>query len=521
MSEANEDILVIDPKAMNLDRCCEVIQDLLDAVNVAARDYFNTTPVLTLHDALDLGNDIELSWSIPIDLKAFAVVSALAQAPIALRGDTDRGKTALSERVLSGLFGRHGDGWRRMEINRGLTVDDLVDIDVEKLSKLTVTEAMSAAKWLGKPARLLDEINRAHPKLLNLVLHLVDGSGFNIRGDLFVPVGLPYRVGDQEKRYSFCIVTANPPDPDFAGVFDEDSALTRRIVVSVDLDELTPASRDVAMMMATRRAKATLPETRPHTEQVITVYEALPRLLSFSALGELFPHYLAAMNTCVRTRSGRIKPQLKPAICDGCHLSKATRYCGRVGALGEGLLLWVKELSTAISAVRACMVLKQTHENCLESGQNSSHRAKLQLALGVNGTGEDLYDHFRRVYLERLRVTGEDVKAAFALIAPEHVWIDRDWLKGRTDCESNPLYVFRETANDAWNSMVRFLKEHRDLASRIAGSAVLSPGDQEEIEEFVTTRDASMLGVINALRDVDVPLHVRAELKERREIQAT
>jgi hypothetical protein len=513
MNVTGEHVLVIDAHVMSLDRCVSVIRSLLHAVRFAARDYYNSTPVLTLPDTLgdDAGSGV--CWSNPVDLKTLAVIAALVQAPVALRGDTDRGKTALSERILTGLFGRQGHGWQRMEINRGLTVDDLIDINVEKLSHTTVTEAMSAAKWLGNPGYLLDEISRAHPKLLNLLLHLVDGSGFNIRGDVFVPVGLPYRIGDEEKRYSFSMVTANPPDRDYAGVFEEDAALTRRIVISVDLDQLPPTSRDVALMMSHRRARSTPPHSRPLTPWLISVHEALPKVLEFSATAELFLHYLAAMSTCVRTRSGRFQPRLKSTICTSCHLSKANRYCGRLGALGEGLLLWVKDLAVAIAAVRGCMVLDQARRHCLKSQTRTLAIAELQAVTGTHEIGKDLYRCFRRFYLDQLRITGEDVKAAYLLIAPGHAWIDSEWLKNQTTHESNPLYLLREVAEETWGTMVNFLREHRALLTRVAASAELTDPDQAQLEQFVTTRDAAMLGVIQALRDSEVPLRVRENLR--------
>ena len=62
------------------------------------------------------------------------------------------------------------------------------------------------------------------------------------------------------------------------------------------------------MMLAKRRAKTTLPSLTPRVPDLIAAYEALPRLLPYSALAELFLHYLAAMSTCVRTRSGNFRP---------------------------------------------------------------------------------------------------------------------------------------------------------------------------------------------------------------------
>ncbi len=490
--EKNENIIVIDPD-INLSKCIDTITELIEAVRVVSQDYYNTNPVISLLDEIDNGDGTNVQFHIPIDLKIFGVIAAITQAPLTLRGSTDLGKTAIAERILTGLFGPHGDQWWRMEINRGITIDDLIDIDVKKLSRSKLSEAIAGAKWLNKPARLLDEINRVHPKLLNLVLHLADGSGFNVRGDLSIPVGQSYQLDGQTKRYSFSITTANQLNNTYAGVFEEDIALTRRMVLSVDLDELPPRPNDISQLLANRRAKAFLKMTEPYTKQVIEIYEALPKVVTFSATAYLFLHYLAGLNTCVRTRCGRIQPQLKPQICEKCHLAKSHRFCGRVGGLSEGLLLWAKELSTAIAAVRATMVLSQMQGQNVTSVSLSKVAKKLQKLLGTIYVADKSYERFRKLYLERLCVTGEDVKAAFVLIAPTHVWVDREWLKSQTDFEGKPLYLFREVAREGWTSMLRFLKDHQSLIKKLSNNVNLSPAEQNQIEEFITTKDPAVL----------------------------
>jgi len=514
-----ENVIAIDQNDMDLARCTDMISGLLEAVRETAKDYYNSTPVISLLDELSNGSSEEVRFYIPIDLKVLGVIAAIAQAPLALRGGTDKGKTAIAERILTALFGTHGADWWRMEINRGITIDDLIDVDVEKLSRSKLSEAIAGAKWLGKPARLLDEMNRVHPKLLNLILHLADGSGFNVRGDLSVPVGQPYQVNGEKKRYSFSVTTANQMDPNYAGVFEEDAALTRRIVLSVDLDEFPPSPRDRSRLLANRRAKTFLKPTETHTNEIIKIYEVLPFVFPFSALAHLFLHYLAGRDICVRTRSGRIQPQLKPAICEKCHLAKSHRFCGRVGGLSEGLLLWAKELAAAIAIVRAAIVLQQVREQCMNGASESSFIMKLQRLLGTKAINEKLYRKFRKRYLEQLCVTGEDVKGAFVLMAPTHIWVDTEWLTSQPDFEGKPLYLFQEVAREGWNSMLRFLKDHHALIRNLSCNTELSPADQSQIEEFITTKDPAALAVISALRDEDLPLTFREELPTKLEMQ--
>jgi hypothetical protein len=344
------------------------------------------------------------------------------------------------------------------------------------------------------------------------VLHLIDGSGFNARGDLSIPVGQPYQLDGQIKRFSFSITTANQLNDDYAGVFEEDMALTRRIVLSADLDELPPRPKDVSQMLANRRAKSFLQKATSHTKQVIEIYEALPRVISFSATAHLFLHYLAGLNTCIRTRCGRIQPQLKPRICEKCHLAKSNRFCGRVGGLSEGLLLWTKELSTAIAAMRASLVLNQVQNQNTASGPIVEAAKKLQNRLGISVIKDKFYEKFRKFYLEQLYVTGEDVKAAFVLIAPNHVWIDHEWFKNQDDFEGKPLYLFQEVAREGWTSMLRFLKDHQNILKNLSSNIDLSSTEQTQIEAFITTKDPAVLAVISGLRDEEFQLSFRNDL---------
>lgn len=516
MATANEpkeqNVITIDENKVTLNECVEQITQLLQAVRASARDYYNSTPIVSLFDELGNGDGTRVQFYVPIDLKSLGLVAAITQAPLALRGSTDLGKTAIAERILTGLFGPHGQDWWRMEINRGITIDDLIDVDVDKLSRSKLSEAIAGAKWLSKPARLLDEINRVHPKLLNLVLHLADGSGFNVRGDLSIPVGQPYLVGDEMKRFSFSIATANQLDSDYAGVFEEDMALTRRIVLSVDLDELPPTHSDRSKLLAGRRSKTFLQATEPLTEQIICVYESLPTVVPISALAHLFLHYLAGRNTCVRSRSGRIQPKPERKLCKNCHLAKSNRFCGRVGGLSEGLLLWTKELAIALAAVRSSIILEQVREHCSHSDSDAPVIMKLQRLLATRATNKKLYEAFKAYYLKQLRVTGEDVKAAWILVAPTHVWFDPNWLSNQNDFECKPLYLFREVAREGWASMLRFLRDHRTLIGKTCESVTVSTAHQSELEEYITTKDAAALAVVSALKDEDLPLSFREEL---------
>ena len=484
----------------------ETVDALLEAAHAASSDYANSSAVLSINDQLTSEAGPSLAWSLDLDLKDLCVLAAIVQAPLALRGATDRGKTYLASQVLSGLFGPQGKGWARCEVNRGLSVDDLIDVDVQKLSEARLSEAISSATWISRPAVLLDETNRAHAKLTNILLHVVDGTGLNVRGDLFIPVGMPYTVGGNRKRYSACILTANVPGGDMAGTFEEDAALTRRVVLSYNLDQLPVTTRDVAQLTDAggKRARPECPQASSQVETVVRVYESLPQMVPVLALARLMLHYFWGMGSCVRTRTGRLRRDLVPGICAKCHLSKAHPFCGRVAGLSEGLLVWVRELATGIAAIRAAKVLRAAREDCL-SGRGKS----IQDCLGTRQQGQELYTQFAGHYAEKLAVRGEDMVAAYRLVAPEHLWISPKLVDGDPSYEKCASYAFADIAGRSWRSMLALLREHERLFAELAENRAVSFVHQDEIESLVTTKDAAMLSVIAAFRDIDLNMRIR------------
>lgn len=488
----------------------ESIAGLLERAQEAAADYVNTTPVLTLSDHVRAGNGRSLAWSFGLDLKDLHVLAAITQASLAIRGATDRGKTSLAARVLAGLFGPCGQGWARCEINRGLTVDDLIDVDVGKLSSSKLSEAISSAAWISKPAFLLDEVNRAHAKLVNILLHIVDGSGLNVRGDLSIPIGLPYWVGNKAKRYSLSILTANELGADTPGVYEEDAALVRRVVLCHNLDFTPVTARDVAQLTRAlgKRAKAEPPLFESRIETIIRIYEALPELVPVSALARLYLHYLWGLGSCIRTRAGRLRKDLIPQICSTCHLSKAHPFCGRVGGLSEGLLLWCKETALGLAAIRAAKVLHATRRECL-----SGRAAGIQEFLGSRAEGEDLYRAFAEIYTRDLTVKGEDMVAAYTLLAPGHLWISREFVASQPAYEKSEAYAFADIAGRSWSALKESLQKHERLFAELAENGEIPPFYQAEVEALITTESAAMASVIAAFRDEDLGLKLGAEAR--------
>ncbi len=505
----SKDVLSITPFGDDRAGLIDAVDRLLLRMAEATEKYRNSTSVVHLSEERVGKNGSIFSATPGLGVKDIFVLGMICQAPLGLLGSTDRGKTALASLALQGIFGEHKKHWARIELSGSTSTDDLLEIDMGKLANSKLSEAMSAAAWLSFPGRLIDEINRCPAKLANHILHLIDGSGLHLRGDLYIPVGLPYQVNGEKKRYSFTATTENPDD--YEGTYTVDPALIRRIVLQVDLDDNLPSVQDIAKLAEEGRAKLALPKSDSMTDSVIRVYESLPACIPISPLAKLFLHYLSGLNTCVRTRSGRLRVDLKPAICDKCHLFKSNALCGRVGGLSEGLLLWTKETARGIAAVRAAKVLQQVRDDC----EKNRHQ-EIQRFLDSKAAGQKLFEAFRRAYLDGLSVIGEDIIAAYSLIAPSHVYMDRQFLESNAAYENRESYAFADVAARSWETMLHLLRKHQALFEDLAADGELSPSNEGEVESLLTTENAAMLAVISALRNKPLPIRFRDSMTPHR-----
>ena len=146
--------------------------------------------------------------------------------------------------------------------------------------------------------------------------------------------------------------------------------------------------------------------------------------------------------------------------------------------------------------------------------------AQLQNVLETKAAGDALYARFREAYLADLAVTGEDIKAAYVLVAPGHVWIDGAWLKSQPQYEQKAGYVCREVAAAAWANLLRFLRDRHELIGELVSSRNVSSAALGEIETYVTTVDPAVFFVVEVLRDEQLPLQFSEELQAGRTIRA-
>lgn len=497
-------IIEIEPLESDRQKLLDLVEILDARIHKATAEYVNSTAVVSVTEELIGSGGFVLEKHVNFGIKDVCTVGLMTQGSVGFWGGTDRGKTDLGRRVLGGAFGR--GHFRRIEVNRAMGIEDMIDMDFKKLAHSRLSEAVTGAKWLDDPARLVDEVNRAHSKLVNVLLHLIDGSGFNVRGDLSIEVGVPYRARDEELRYSCSIVTANHADMGYSGVFEEDEALVRRVVMILDFDIFPLTPRDAASLTKSRsrRAKPRMPNFPSMLEPILTIYESLLETVPFSALGLMLLHYLYSLGTCVPALSGKMRPGLGAKLCKDCKVSEKHPFCGRVGGLSEGLLQWVKEIACAVALLRGARVLADVRQDC-EGG----HCDEIRHLLGSKNSGKKLFAKFREWYVERLQVLPDDVIAAYSLVAPRHLWLSPQFLNGTPAFEGHPFYAFRHVASESWKRLRCLLTEHEELFDTLKDGGEVLPIHQAEVEKLITSEDPATLGVISLIRDDALPLRFR------------
>ena len=355
---------------------------------------------------------------------------------------------------------------------------------------MKLSESMESAQCLSYPANLVDELNRASPKVVNLLFNVLEGKRFRVRGDLYLDPGMPYKVNGIQKRYSWSICTRNPVNSEYVGTFDEDRAGMRRIPLWIDFDLMPFNADDISEIIDCGNPQKTfIPKSdQAYTTEIIEIYEALEFLIPMSVRAELFLNFLAGRNSCSKTRSGRIDVERISEICTDCVLSSAHKYCGRVGGLTEGLLRTVETVSRSVALIRASKSTKWIRSQCTEK-RNKLFEARLQEAMDCDLEGQKLYARFHEQYLANLTITEEDIKIAYVLTATNNVWCNETWLSSHKAFEDKRLYLFRQVAEDECKSMIMLFTEHRDLLNRYLSSPSLDTADIHEIDTICRTKD--------------------------------
>jgi hypothetical protein len=505
-------ILAISPYS-DLAALIDAYASLDERVCDGTSGFKNSSPLLHVPDSTQGADGAPLNFDVPLTLRAACLMGITAQSPVLITGTTRMGKTLIVELLANCVFGPLDEGYYKLVVNRGVTIEECIDIDGEKLRSTSMSEAISPAPWLELPVKIIDECNRAPAQLLNLLLHVVDKDGPSFHSQR-LPVGTPYTCNGQIKRYSQSFSTMNNAmtaleKTQYAGVFPVDRAYLERNILVFNVDCVPTNATDTAQMLEECSARPELRRYDSMLEAVLRVYESIDSLIPRSALASLFQNFISGMSNCIRTKNGRFDPAVNDGICSGCRFQESTPFCGRVSAPTSDTLLWMKRIASVIAVTRAVKVLAQARMLCA-----SGDIASLRAFTGRKRSGDSLYKTFKENYLNSLKVSGEDVVASYILLAPSHVWHAEDLLKGRSEFEGRQEHLFASVAKSSWSRFKEMLSQNKELLEAVEANEFLTQAQEDAIDHIAESVDCAMLNVFAALRlnslQASAALEVRA-----------
>lgn len=318
--------------------------------------------------------------SVSYDLFDLLLVGALTESSVLLTGRTDSGKTDLAKIVMTALFCPEEEGWHRLDMDIDFGRDQYVDVDFAVIRNgKKVSEGMfDALPYLRMPGLIVDEWNRAPPKIANKMLHFFD-KDVNIGGGVRAKVG--YTLGDGKGNggtYSFLVAAINEGE-EYEGTFPIDKAARRRAVIEIPLDNFAPTIQDRERINASRRGRL-----YPQPADSLSLEQRMTELLAVKSAVEQIPvdgsanHfllYLQSMDHCVRSQTGsklgikfdegictKAMPQQVTAAQSGkttsgggaCHFyTFHNNMCPAVSAISEGTSINLLRVARGFAALRA------------------------------------------------------------------------------------------------------------------------------------------------------------------------
>src|SRR3989344_7645776 len=419
-----------------------VLHGVNTGVHEHSSSYFHTRPIAEERASFVLPSKRKYSFDIFYDIKDLFTIAAITQSSVLMTGGTDVGKTTLAKLIMSGLFGREDEGWHRVDVNTDFGKEAYSDVQFDAIGEgQTSQELYRLNKFYTLPGFILDEINRTHARLANILLHILDK-------DVSLPNGaraqLGIKLAENGGHYQFQVAAINE-GAEYHGTFDLDKAMRRRTVIEIPMDifPATPLDR----LMIQKNGDMQAPENgQSHLEHVLMVYNALPAIRVHEA-AELFIAYLEAFDFCRNSLTGdkssveTVRGAISTSICAsearigqirdpdlriGCPFLRTfeNNLCPYVRGTTPGVskrLLQVAKGFAALRAVKFAEMMAGYAQSQTEgysySFNSIDEMAKaLQEYTNTQVTGADIARHAVGKYLSHLEVEIEDVEAAVGFV---------------------------------------------------------------------------------------------------------
>jgi hypothetical protein len=414
------------------------ILDLDERVKASTSQFYNHSVAGTIYDSA-LGH---VFGDMTLSVTDMLLVAALSEVHAILSGPSGCGKTALAQLFCQGLFG--SDGWYLQKLNPHLTEETFCDIDMKKLRKESIRNAVVRAEFLSKACTVLDECNRTPPALTNVLLGFCD-KRIELKCGLKENVGFLCGERDDD-RYLLVIASINE-GREYAGTFDLDEALSRRFTLRIPFSSMRPTPHDLLEIIEKRTGQAKPVSFPDASEQIARTSGAVVRL-PLDPLALIYLVYLGNVGRCPHSNSGFHPRDGSQELCSKteCRIQKSAEgFCPSVSGLCEGVLIDLKRSGCGLAALRAARTVRAISETCEEG--DSIRNDQLRDFAGVEESGELLREAATSKYLEGVRVSAEDLKATLPFVG----------LGGKVGMATE--YVAKRFQGSEWLAMKSYVQE--------------------------------------------------------------
>ncbi len=418
----------------------EAVLELDERVKVATSQFYNRAVAGFAYDPWLGGVFGEMALSVTDIL----LVAALGQVHVLMTGSSGRGKTDLAKLFCQGLFGK--EGFFLQKLNPHLTEELFADVDMKRLRESSIRQSVAPAPFLSLASTILDECNRTPPALTNVLLGFLDGH-IELKCGLKQEVGFAFTNQDGKRaRYHLAIGSMNE-GREFAGSFELDAALSRRLTLRIPFNELRPTAHDLLDIIELRRGHANPVDFPDGSLALAELSDAAVRL-PLDPLALLYLLYLGNLDRCHFSRTGFHSTEDGQELCAKaeCRIQKsADGFCPSVGALCEGALIFLKRSACGLAVLRAARTVASIRAACEEGDPEQLER--LRSTMGCQGEGKELREAAVSKYAETVRITIEDLKTMLPFVG----------LGGKVAMSNE--YVAKQFQRSQWLALQHYVRE--------------------------------------------------------------
>jgi len=479
-----------------------------------SEQYFHSRPMASSRSAIVIPEKKEKHlFNVSYDIKDLLSIAALTQSSVLMTGGTDTGKTTLARLAMNGLLGKEEEGWHRIDVDNDFGKDAYTDVNFGVIvdGKKQSDGLIQASPYLFLPGLIADEINRAHPSIINKLLHIMDK-------DISLPNGERVKIGCSVGgiKYQFQIAAINE-GADYSGTFGIDRALRRRTIIEIPMDIFPPTPFDRLCVQKYGRKETVLKNSKSNIEDIVDIYKEIESNLKLHTVAEMFTNYLAAFDFCSYSLSGekgavQSKNGSVRHICAGKPIQIGDLPTGDEGDGGIGcfflrtfeneLCPYVRGISSGITknliaVSRGFALLRATKfvelADGVVNGENKKalsysinnpdeFRASLKSYVGMPVEGRDLVNAAVDKYITNLEVELCDVESALGFVGYSKLGISDPWvLKYYQGNRYEAVRNFSRVARDKFEEGLA-RTELANLEAVLSGQG--SPNDIDNIRKY-------------------------------------